>query len=42
MAGMTEGVGALRAAGFSDVKPFTEVPASWEPVVFLRTLLKSE
>lgn len=42
MAGMTEGIGTLRAAGFEEVEPFTEVPASWEPVVFLRTLLKSE
>lgn len=39
MAGMTEGINALRAAGFQEVEPFTEVPASWQSVVFLRAML---
>lgn len=39
MAGMREGIAALNAAGFIDVAPFVEVPAAWEPVVFLRALL---
>jgi hypothetical protein len=39
MAGMSEGIVALRAAGFAEIEPFTEVPESWQPVVFLRAML---
>ncbi len=39
MAGMIEGIAALRAAGFQEVEPLTEVPASWGPVIFLRAML---
>ncbi|HQX11316.1 MAG TPA: GNAT family N-acetyltransferase [Thermoflexales bacterium] len=39
MAGMSEGIATLRAAGFVEVEPFVEVPAAWEPVVFLRVPL---
>ena len=39
MAEMCEGIATLGAAGFREVEPFTEVPASWQSVVFLRALL---
>jgi ribosomal protein S18 acetylase RimI-like enzyme len=39
MVGMTEGIAALRAAGFKEVEPFAEVPESWQPVVFLGAML---
>ncbi|MEO6062399.1 MAG: GNAT family N-acetyltransferase [Thermoflexales bacterium] len=39
MAGMVEGQRVLGSAGFEVIEPFTEVPASWEPVVFLRARL---
>ncbi len=39
MAGMEEGLHVLGSAGFMATEPFTEVPVSWEPVVFLRAPL---
>ena len=39
MAGMEEGLRVLGSAGFMATEPFTEVPVSWEPVVFLRAPL---
>lgn len=39
MAGMAEGLRVLGSAGFMTTESFAEVPASWEPVVFLRALL---
>lgn len=39
MAGMRDGIATLKAAGFAEVEPYTDVPASWQPVVFLRALL---
>ncbi len=39
MAGMDEGLRVLASAGFEMIEPFTDVPAAWEPVVFLRAPL---
>ena len=39
MAGMKEGLRVLGSAGFTTTEPFVEVPASWEPVVFLHAPL---